>query len=147
MGLLTAALLAPGTSADPAAAKITHAGIAGVDVGMNENAVRDKLGTPSSTSGDEGGGTMRLEYRRRKLEVLLRGDAVIRVRTTSRSQRTAAGVGPGISQAAMMRKLRGERCGTALGARVCWVLDGSTVMTFVCRRGRVMRAEVARAET
>jgi hypothetical protein len=130
----------------PAGAQITREGVAGVRLGMNEAAVRDRLGRPTATTGREGGGTKRLDYRSRKVDVLLRGDSVIRVRTTSRGQRTASGVGPGIAQQAMVRKLRGERCSHARGAYLCWVVQGATVSTFTCRNRRLTLAEVGRAE-
>jgi hypothetical protein len=146
MGTLITALLASGLYAGPAAATISSDGIAGVHVGMNEGTVRDTLGRPSSATGREGRGTKRLDYRTRKMDVLLHGDTVIRVRTRSLAQKTPSGVGPGTTKRAMLRKLTGERCATARGARVCWVYDGLTVLTFTCRHGRVTLAEVARAE-
>ena len=146
MGTIGAMVSLAGLGAGPAAAEITGEGIAGVHVGMDEATVVDRLGHPSATTGREGPDTKRLDYRRHKLDVLLHRGQVIRVRTTSSGQRTPGGVGPGTSQRAMLRKLRGERCGTAQGARVCWVLDGATVLSFTCRRGRVTVAEVARAE-
>lgn len=144
-GVLAAGALVTGMLADAAAARITSDGIAGVKIGMTEDAVRATLGQPSSVRGENGAQV--LDYRRRKIEVTLAQGEVIRVITTSRAQTTSSGVGPGVSQATMQRKLRGERCGTALGARVCWVLKGDTVLGFSCRGGRVKSAEVARAES
>jgi hypothetical protein len=139
--------LAAALCADPATAKITTAGIAGLDVGMSEAAVRSAVGDPSAVSAGEPDGTVLLDYRRRKLDVLLRGGSVIRMRTTSRAEATSSGVGPGTSERTMRRKVRGERCATARRAHVCWLVRGRTVLTFSCRHGRVTMAEVARAES
>jgi hypothetical protein len=138
--------LAAGLGGGTASAKITAAGVAGAEIGMNEAAVRSELGRPSSAR-RRADGTRQLVYRRERLDVLLRGDAVIRLRTTSAGEKTTSGVGPGTSERTMKRRVRGERCGTARGARVCWVVKGQTVVSFTCRRGRVSLAEVARAES
>jgi hypothetical protein len=145
VAVLTMALAA-GLCGGSAAAKITAAGVAGVEIGMSEDAVRDELGRPASTR-REGTGTKLLVYRRERLDVLLRGGAVMRLRTTSARQKTASGVGPGTSERAMKRRVRGERCSSARGSRVCWVFKGQTVLSFTCRRGKVSVAEVARAES
>lgn len=141
--LVTGALVAA-LCADPAAAAITHDGVAGVELGMSEADVRAELGRPASMSGGDQD-TKLLDYPRRKVDVLLRDDRVVRIRTTSRSQTTPSGVGPGVTEAAMRRKLRGERCSRARGALVCSVRGESTVLTFVSRRGTVVVAELARA--
>ena len=145
-GTLVTTALVTGLAADTAAARITPTGIAGVEIGADEADVRAALGRPSSVTGSEGNGTRRLDYTRRKMDVLLRDDVVIRLRTRSRAQKTAAGVGPGVAESTMRRKLREEICGTARGARVCSTLDGPNVVAFVCRSGRVAVAEVSRAE-
>ena len=58
---VAATALATGTYAETAAADITAAGIAGVEIGMDEAGVRGALGRPSSTSGREGAGTKLLD--------------------------------------------------------------------------------------
>jgi hypothetical protein len=145
-GALLTIAVAAGLGGGTATAKITDVGVAGVEIGMSEDAVHHELGRPSSTR-REGAGAKLLVYRRERLDVLLRGDAVIRLRTTSAREKTTNGVGPGTSEGTMKRRLRGERCATARGARVCWVVKAQTVLSFTCRRGRVSQAEVARAES
>ena len=144
LAALIASVAAIGLFPGGAAAKITRDGIAGVKIGMNEDEVRATLGKPTKV-GSEGGGTRRLDYRRRKLNVLLYRGAVIRVRTTSRAQRTPSGIGAGVSEAAARRKLRGERCSTAEGTRVCVVENDDTILVVASRGGRVTVIDVSAA--
>lgn len=143
--LVAAAALVTGAHPGTAAAAISPSGIAGVEIGMTESEVREEIGNPSRVTGPARDGTTQLDYTRRRLDVLLRGDSAIRVRTTSRAQRYR-GVGPGVGERTMRRRLRGERCSTARGTRVCYFAVGKTVLSFSCRRGKVILAEVARAE-
>ena len=143
-GALLGAAVAAGLAPVDAQARIGFDGIGGVEIGMTEAAVTHAVGPEGSRTDGGGDGTTLLDYPRRRLDVLLRAGRVIRVRTTSRAERTSAGVGPGTSLGVLRRKLRGERCATARGARVCWVDRGDRVMAFSIRRGRVTFAEVAR---
>src|SRR4051794_33941330 len=146
-GALTTAGLAVAALAAPATADITFDGIGAVSVGMSGAAVRGKLGPPSSSRDLLGRDATILVYRRRKLEVTLhRGqDQVVAVKTTSRAQKTASGLGVGSSERAVHTRLKGERCAAAAGYRVCSVERAGIVMDFESRRGTVVRVGVARA--
>ena len=130
-----------GLTAQTAAARITADGIGCVEVGMTEAEVRDEVGRPSSVR-SEGRGSRRLDYRRRKLAVLLYKGSVVNIRTTSRAQRTASGIGAGVREATARRKLRDEQCTSALGLRVCTVEHEDTVLTISSRGGRVVLVTV-----
>lgn len=141
-------LVAMGAVAESAAAKVTFSGIGDVRLGMAESDVRDEIGPPSATNTSRNRGARVLHYRRHKMEVVVEtGESrVVGIKTTSRAQRTSSGLGVGSSEAEVRRKLRGEKCSTALGLRVCTVERGGTVLDFEVRRGKVSRVSLARAE-
>lgn len=70
---VAAAALATGMHAGSAAAAITPSGIAGVEIGMTESDVREEIGRPSRVTGPARDGTTQLDYKRRRLDVLLLG--------------------------------------------------------------------------
>jgi hypothetical protein len=145
--LMTTAVVA-GLVAGPAGAKVTFSGIGDVRLNMSEAAVREALGTPSSSRSLRHGDreAVTLLYRRRKIEVVLDRDAdrVMGVKTTSRAQKTSSGLGVGSSLRSVRDKLRGEKCGTALRVLVCSVERGESVIDFDLRRGKVVRVSVSR---
>ena len=68
------------------------------------------------------------------------GARVTSLRTTSRRERTARGVGPGATEAQVRARVAGVRCRTESGFRHCWLgrfLPGGLVTDFHIRRGRV----------
>jgi hypothetical protein len=138
------AALAAGTIAEPAAAKVTFAGIGGVQLSMSEADLTSELGSPSSSVPARNPEAVTLRYRSHKLEVLLhRGmDRVVGVYTTSRAQRTTAGLGVGSSTPVLRARLRGEKCGVAQDTAVCSVERSGRVMDFSIRRGKVFRVAV-----
>ena len=124
-----------GVAADSASASITFKGIAGINLGMSEAKV-DKLLGPPSKVGEESG-TVRHDYAKKKLGVLIYKGKVVRVRTTSRSEKTTAGLGPGVKESIVRRRLRGEQCTSVYGTRMCTVDGHKSGLAFVFRRGRV----------
>jgi hypothetical protein len=146
-GALIAAALAVGAFAEPAAAKVTFAGIGDVRLSMSEAEVNDALGTPSASKPARNPDAVTLHYPRRKLEVLLhRGqDRVVGVYTTSRGQRTSSGLGVGSSSPVLRARLRGEKCGAAQRTVLCSVERDGRVMDFWIRSGKVYRVAVTTA--
>lgn len=148
-GALTTAALAVAAQAPPATANITFEGIGPASLDMSGEDVRETLGPPSASHELRGRDAVVLIYRRRKLEVTLhRGrNRLVAVKTTSRAQRTASGLGVGSTDRAVRTRLRDEKCSTAAGHRVCSVERAGIVMDFECRRGRVVRVGVTRITT
>ena len=146
-GALVTLALASGLIVEPAGAKVTFSGIGGVELGMSRTDVREELGAASSEKLWTDDRTVILQYRRRKLEVLLdpEFDRVVAVKTTSRAQRTSSGLGVGSSERSVRDRLRGEKCGSAAGVRVCSVDRNGRVMDFACRRGKVVSVSVSRS--
>src|SRR3954469_5788971 len=109
-GALIAAALALAVLAQPAAAKVTFAGINDVRFGMTEAEVTDVLGAPSSTDPGRNRSVTTLTFERRKLEVLVhrRKDSVVQVATRSRADRTSSGLGVGSTVKVVRAKLSGE---------------------------------------
>ena len=149
-GALIASTLTVCAWAQPAAAEaaqISFRGIDGARLSMSEAKVRAELGRPSSRRTASNRGAVVLTYKRRKLEVTVdrATDQVVGVKTTSRSHRTSSGAGVGITEGALRRKLRGERCVAVEGQRICTVKRSGVVMDFISRAGTVVRVAVTRA--
>jgi hypothetical protein len=149
IGALITTALAIGALAGPAAAKVTFSGIADVRLNMSETAVRDALGTPTSTAPARNPDAVSLTYRRHKIEVVVHRarDRVVGIVTTSRAQRTSSGLGVGSSTRSVRAKLRGETCGAVRRARtlLCSVERRGRVLEFTIRRGKVVRVAVVAA--
>ena len=142
--LITAALIA-GVVAEPAAAKVTFAGIGDVRLSMSEAEVTSVLGEPTSKAEARNAQAVNLRYRRQKIDVVLHReeDRVVGVATTSRAERTSSGLGVGSSTRVLRAKLRGEKCGSARETTVCSVERAGRVMDFVIRGGRVVSVAVS----
>jgi hypothetical protein len=141
------AALAGGAAAEPVAAKVTFSGIGDVRLGMAEADVRSEMGRPTTTRLSRNRGAVVLHYRRRKLDVTIDSgqSRVVGVRTRSRAQRTRSGLGVGSTKTEVRRKLRGEKCATALRVLVCTVERSGAIMDFELRRDKVTRVTVTRA--
>jgi hypothetical protein len=123
------------------AAIVVQKSIAGVQLRMTKTQVRATLGAPSrirTGTNDFGPYT---EFVYPAVRVTFQGGLrVSGLRTTSRAQRTARGVGPGSSEAQVRARVAGVRCRTESGFRHCGVgrfLAGRIVTDFHIRRGRV----------
>ena len=102
----------------PACARITvNRSVAGVGLGMTAAQVRAKLGAPALSTGT--GGSRDLVYRDRGLVVTIAHARVVIVSTRSRHERTARGIGPGSTVAALQRRAPGARCGEKAGVQFC----------------------------
>jgi hypothetical protein len=117
--------------------------IAGVRLGAKPATVRAVLGRPTRVrTGTNDFGVFR-EFIYPALRVTFVGDEnVTSVTTTRRSERTAAGVGVGSTEAQVKAHVAGVRCKTEFGTRHCFVgqfLAGRRVTDFFIRRGRVSR--------
>ena len=145
---LAAALVAVLASAGAAAAAIVpQRGIAGVRLEMTKAQVRAVLGAPAAVvhgSNDFGSFTI---YRYPGLRVTFQGNRnVTAVFTTRATERTAAGVGVGSTEAKVRAKVAGVRCRTESGFRHCFVgrfLPGKRVTDFRLERGHVTSVQVA----
>lgn len=120
---------------------VVQKGIAGVQLRMTRAQVITKLGRPPTRrSGTNDFGPF-TEFVYQRVIVTFQGGArVTGLRTTSRRERTARGVGPGSSEAQVRARVAGVRCRTESGFRHCWVgrfLAGRIVTDFHIRRGRV----------
>jgi hypothetical protein len=137
--VLAAALALPAT----ASARIElQKGIAGANLRMTKAQVRAELGTPRKirTGRNLFGRWTEFVYGRVTVS-FQSGNAATAVRTSSRRERTARGVGPGSPEAAVRARVAGVRCRTESGGfRHCWVgrfLPGRVVTDFRIRNGRV----------
>jgi hypothetical protein len=130
---VAAALLVPASAG--AGVIVVGKGIRGARLGMTQKQVRAALGKPLAVvhrSNDFGPYT---ELAYAGLKVTFQGNtAVTAVRTTSASDRTAAGIGVGSTKAQVQAKVPGVHCGGKdLGPRLCQVgqsLPGKLVTAF-----------------
>ncbi|HEX4345063.1 MAG TPA: hypothetical protein VHZ31_05830 [Solirubrobacteraceae bacterium] len=142
-----AALTALAALALPALAAATIVVDRGVDrarIGMTEHQLRAKLG--KADVAERSGSSKSLVYRRRKLVVTLFRGRVQIVSTDARKDRTAGGVGPGSTLAALRRHVSGERCGEKVGVYSCKIGSsrrGRRSTVFLIEHGRVATVSVA----
>jgi hypothetical protein len=142
LAVLVAALVTALVAASAAPARIVvQKGIAGVELRMTRAQVIQRLGRPPavrSGSNDFGPWT---EFRYPRVRVTFQsGQRVTGLRTSSRLETTARGVGPGSTEAQVRARVAGVRCRTESGFRHCFVglfLPGRVVTDFHIRRGRV----------
>lgn len=151
LGATVVALAVAAPAAD--AALVVQRSIAGVRLDMTEAQVRARLGEPSATRTvpAEILGTYReLRYGLTRISVFDGEDRrVFSITTTSRRERTAAGIGVRSRERFVREKVRGVRCATEFGVRACTVgrlEPGRTVTTFRIDRstGRVTRVSLGR---
>ena len=120
---------------------VVQRGIAGLELRMTKAQVRAKLGTPVKvkTGKNEFGRFTQFVYPR--VTVLFQsGSRVTALRTFSRAERTAAGIGVGSREADVKAKVAGVKCESVSGARHCYVgkfLPGKRITDFSIRGGRV----------
>ncbi len=137
-----AAALAASTAG---AAIVSQQGIAGVKIGMTQAKVRSVLGKPTSVkrgSNDFGKYTI---FKYAGLQTEFQGNATLTgVSTTRTSERTAAGIGVGSTEAQVKAKIKGVKCATDSG-RHCYLgkfRAGRRVTDFAIKRGKVSRVDV-----
>lgn len=149
---------AVGPSAPPpgaAASKpfVPQSSIRGVSVGMTFDQVRARLGTPGTNKATTHpilGQTRTLTYG--LLTVIIDGRAntslATSLMTTSRSDRTASGLGIGSTEAQLRAGLKGLKCQTSLGYRTCrlGVLKAGRLVTdfSISKGGKVKRISLGR---
>jgi hypothetical protein len=128
------------TSAAPARI-VVQKGIAGVQLRMTRATVIARLGPPPRTRSGSNIFGRWTEFLYPRVRVTFQsGPLVTGLRTTSRLERTARGVGPGSTEAQVRARVTGVRCRTEGGFRHCFVgqfLPGRIVTDFHIRRGRV----------
>lgn len=146
LGALVAALALPA----PASALIQlNRGIAGARLGNTTAEVRAALGNPAGVRHGQNvfGPFTRYRYAG-GITVFFQGrENVSSVSTRGLGDRTTGGVGVGSSERTLRRRVRGERCETSGGSRLCYtgsLRPGGRNTTFFIRRGRVSRVTVAR---
>ncbi len=121
-------------------------GIAGINIGMSQATVRERLGRPASTRRARNDFGPYTELRYPRLRIVFQGDtAVTAVVTTRRSERTRRGIGVGSTLADLRRKVAGIRCEVRSGEGICYVgsfLPGRRVTDFRVVRRTVVRVGV-----
>jgi hypothetical protein len=138
LALLVAALVLPAFAGGTI---VVQKSIAGVGLRMTKAQVRAKLGRPARVVNgvNDFGPYTNLVYRR--VTVSFQGrQSVTGLRTTSRLERTAAGVGVGSSEARLKAAEPRARCRTSLAFRQCVVgalKPGRIVTAFVLKGGKV----------
>ncbi len=153
--LAAAALIALAAAAPPQARIVPGEGMAGVEVGMLEGTVIERLGKPDArrTASDDFGPHLRLRYASHGgLRLILRENAdgdmeLFQIRTEGAKEHTKEGIGVGSRERRLRRKLKGERCETISGHRSCTLgsfLIGRVVTGFVIRHKRVVSVTVGR---
>ena len=113
---------------------------------MSQTNVRALLGNPRRVVRGTNDFGPFVEFRYSGLRIAFQGrERVTFLSTTRRSERTPTGVGVGSTERAVRRGVRGVRCRTEVGARLCLVgrqLPGRRVTAFFLERGRVTRVDV-----
>ncbi len=137
MRMLAVAFVALAFPAAAAGTIVPQRGIAGVKLHMKTADVRARLGPPTAVQKgrNDFGRYTTFVYSRVRV-TFQSGNRVTGLRTTSRLERTAAGVGVGSTKASVKAHVAGVTCGAAqcfLGS----FMPGRTVTSFLLRHGRV----------
>lgn len=133
---------------DASAKIVLQRGMAGIQLGMTKSTVLAKLGNPMhiKNSSNDFGTYTRFDYA--NLTVLFQGGLrVSALRTTSRSERTAAGIGVGSTVAAVKAKVPKVKCAKEFGFRHCYVgafKPGRVITDFLVKNGRVWQVVIGR---
>lgn len=140
--LVLAALAAALAAAPPAALGkiVVGESIAGVKIGHGESTVRSRLGPPDRRS-DGGRGVRLWEYTEEKLVVGLWKHRVSQVYTYNKRERTAKGIGPGSTIAAVGRAYPGT-CDRAFPT--CTIRTPRTVTQFFSTRIGGRRVDIVK---
>jgi hypothetical protein len=139
--LIAAASLAA-TAAPAGALIVPQQGMAGIKLGMDKSAVRDKLGKPRKVvTGTNDFGTY-TQYRfKHKVTVLFQGGSTVTsIRTASGAERTKEGIGVGSNEQAIKDKFPHVKCRTLVKSRSCYLGElspGKRVTNFQLRQGSV----------
>ena len=129
LALFTVACATAQAAVAPRAPIVPQASIRGVALGMTPSEVRAALGAPtaSGVSPNPIIGKVRI-WRYAGLRIMFdsvrAGRTVLAVTSTSRADRTGAGVGVGSREEDVQRLVRGVRCTTRYGYRSCMVGGG-----------------------
>jgi hypothetical protein len=141
-GLLVG-VLAVALALTPAAGAriVVQKGIGGAELGMTRANVRAKLGTPLRVKHGSNDFGQYTEFVYRTVTVSFQGNAkVTGMRTSSRRERTARGIGVGSTLVQVRGNVPSVRCRNEFGSLHCWVgrfLPGRRVTDFLFRKGRV----------
>jgi hypothetical protein len=133
-------------TAPAAGARIVEGrGIAGVRLQMSQSNVRHLLGTPDQIkhlTSDFGPSTEYVYYARRLRVTFFSGTQVTAVATTSRSERTASGVGVGSTKAQLVAGVPHVHCNSGGPCQVGQSLPGRRVTAFFLNHARTKVASV-----
>jgi hypothetical protein len=144
--LLAAVAAALALAAVAGATIVPQKGIAGVSIGLSQGQVRSMLGAPTSAKHGKNDFGKYTQFRYPGLVVTFQGNrSVTDVSTTRKSERTAAGVGVGSTEAQVKAKVRGVKCKNESGYHHCYLgafRPGKRVTDFVITKGRVSRVDV-----
>ena len=135
---LAAAALGLGAASADAGFRINRS-MEGVRIGMSQAEVRDRLGRPARR--ELGPDFVNWRYRRPPMQVTFK-PRVITLFTRSPFVRGRSDIGVGTSEQRLRRVVRGLRCDTAEGQRLCVVgsFDTGERSTVFVMRGRQVRS-------
>jgi hypothetical protein len=111
---------------------VLQVGIGGANVGMTPAAVKAKLGPPlRSASFKNGDGSTSQELYYKTITVIVHKGKVAGVDTTSPKEKTANGVGVGMPETLLRRKIKGLACKVNYGSRTCTLGNASSKKSLI----------------